>query len=45
VTPEHIQTVAPEVLAHRIYPSYESESNHVTRAQIIDRLLKLVAVP
>jgi MoxR-like ATPase len=45
VTPEHIQTVAPEVLAHRIYPSYESESNRISRTKIIERLLQFVAVP
>jgi MoxR-like ATPase len=45
VTPEHIQAVAVEVLAHRIYPSYESESSNISRIEIIERVLKLVAVP
>ena len=45
VTPEHIQTVAPEVLGHRIYPSYESEANNISRADIIARLLQHVAIP
>jgi MoxR-like ATPase len=43
VTPEHVQTVAADVLGHRIYPSYESESEGVTRREIIERLLQCVA--
>lgn len=45
VTPEHVQTVAPDVLGHRIYPSYESESSDVSRAEIVARLLQYVAIP
>jgi MoxR-like ATPase len=45
VTPEHVQTVAPDVLGHRIYPSYESESDNISRAAIIERLLQYVACP
>lgn len=45
VTPEHVQAVAPHVLAHRIYPSFESESMNVSRIQMIDRLLSFVATP
>jgi MoxR-like ATPase len=44
VTPEHVQIVAPDVLGHRIYPSYESESEKITRTQIIERLLQFVAI-
>jgi MoxR-like ATPase len=45
VTPEHVQTVAKDVLGHRIYPSYESESNRISRSEIIQRLLEQVAAP
>jgi MoxR-like ATPase len=45
ITPEHVQTVAPDVLAHRIYPSYESESNGVSRLDIVQKLLQVVAIP
>jgi MoxR-like ATPase len=45
VTPEHVQTVAPDVLGHRIYPSYESESDNISRSEIIGRLLQFVATP
>jgi MoxR-like ATPase len=45
VTPEHVQTVAPDVLGHRIYPSYESESENVSRLEIVSRLLQQVASP
>jgi MoxR-like ATPase len=45
VTPEHVQSVAVDVLAHRIYPSYESESENVSRIAIVQRLLQHVAIP
>jgi MoxR-like ATPase len=43
VTPEHVQALAPDILAHRIYPSYESESDNISRSEIINRLLQQVA--
>jgi MoxR-like ATPase len=45
VTPQHIHDVAFPVLRHRIYPSFESEANGVSRNAIISRLLDVVAVP
>lgn len=45
VTPEHIQTVCPHVLRHRIMPSFEAEAEGVSRTEIIKRLLEVVAVP
>ena len=45
VSPHHIQTVAPDILRHRIMPSFEAESENVSRGEIVQRLLAVVAVP
>ena len=45
VTPTHIHEVAFPVLRHRIYPSFESEADGISRNEIIRKLLDLVAIP
>jgi MoxR-like ATPase len=45
VTPEDIQSVAPDVLRHRVILSYEAEAEGITPDRIIDELLRRVAVP
>jgi len=45
VTPSHIQTIAPYVLAHRIIPTFEAEAKNISRKEIVSRLLEVVAVP
>ncbi|MDP1836519.1 MAG: MoxR family ATPase [Chlamydiales bacterium] len=45
VTPTHIHEVAFPVLRHRIYPSFESEANGISRNEIIRKLLDVVAIP
>jgi MoxR-like ATPase len=45
VSPDHIQTVAPDILRHRIMPSFEAEADNVSRGDIVGRLLDVVAVP
>lgn len=45
VKPIHIQQIAPQVLRHRIVPSFESEAHGISRNEIIKRLLNVVAVP
>jgi MoxR-like ATPase len=45
VSPRHVQTVAPDILRHRIMPSFEAESDNVSRGEIVKRLLDVVAVP
>jgi len=45
VSPHHIQTVAPDILRHRIIPSFEAEADNVSRGEIVRQLLGLVAVP
>jgi MoxR-like ATPase len=45
VSPDHLQTVAPDILRHRVIPSFEAEADSVSRDAIIGRLLDVVAVP
>jgi MoxR-like ATPase len=45
VSPEHIQSVAPEILRHRVLLSFEAEAEAITTDIFIDRLLELVAIP
>lgn len=45
VTPKHIHDVAFPVLRHRIHPSYEVEAEGLTRNEIIQKLLEVVAIP
>jgi len=45
VTPEDIQTIAPDVLRHRIILSFEAEAEGVTTDQCVEELIKRIAVP
>jgi len=45
VSPHHIQTVAPDILRHRIILSFEAEAQNISRSDIIKMLLDVVAVP
>ncbi len=45
VSPEHIQYVAPNILRHRILPSFDAQAEGVGSDHIIKELLKLVAIP
>jgi MoxR-like ATPase len=45
VSPHHIQKVAPDILRHRIIPSFESEADGITRNDIVKLLLEVVAIP
>lgn len=45
VTPTHIHEVAFPILRHRIYPSFESEADGISRNEIIRKLLDVVAIP
>ncbi|MCP3686909.1 MAG: MoxR family ATPase [Gammaproteobacteria bacterium] len=45
VTPEDIQTIAPDVLRHRIILSYEAEADGVTPDRCIAELISRIAVP
>ncbi|MEM9172205.1 MAG: MoxR family ATPase [Pseudomonadota bacterium] len=45
VAPEDIQSVAPDVLRHRILLSFEAEANGMTTGSLIDALISNVGVP
>ncbi len=45
VSPYHIQQVVPNILRHRIIPTFEAEAEGVSRDQIITHLLDVVATP
>lgn len=45
VIPQDIKTIAPEVLRHRIIPTYEAEAEDVTTDAIITRIFDSVPVP
>jgi MoxR-like ATPase len=45
VTPQHIHDVSLPVLRHRIFPSFLSEAEGITRNDIVRKLLEVVAIP
>lgn len=45
ISPSHIQTVAPDILRHRILLSFEAEADGITTNDFIAKLLQVVAVP
>ena len=45
VTPEDIKELAPDVLRHRLIPTYEAEAQEVTMGDIVQRILDHVEVP
>lgn len=45
VLPEHIQAVWHNVLRHRISLSFEAQADGITKDDVIDNLLSLVAIP
>jgi MoxR-like ATPase len=45
VAPEDIQSVAPDVLRHRLIMTYEAEAEGITADRFVQELLRRVAVP
>ena len=45
VTPDEVKLIAPDVLRHRILPSFEAEARGVDSDEIISVLLKNITVP
>jgi MoxR-like ATPase len=45
VTPQDVKSIAPDVLRHRIIPTYEAEAEGLTSDDIVKRILDGVAVP
>lgn len=45
VIPDDVKAIAPDVLRHRIIPTYEAEAQAVTTDNLIKRILNTVPVP
>jgi MoxR-like ATPase len=45
VTPEDVKAIAPDVLRHRIIPSFEAEAAERTTDSILQELLERIDVP
>lgn len=45
VTPEDVKALSPEILRHRIKPSYEAEAQEISSDEIIRRIFNKVLVP
>ena len=45
VTPEDVKAVGPEVLRHRVVPTYEAEAAGVGPDQLVKRVFEVVEVP
>jgi MoxR-like ATPase len=45
VTPEDVKEVGPDVLRHRIVPTYEAEAEEVSSDQLVARVLEQIEVP
>ena len=45
VIPEDIKAIAPDVLRHRIIPTYEAEAEEITSDDIVAKVLEVVEVP
>jgi len=45
VLPEDIKGLAPDVLRHRIIPTYEAQAENLDSGMIIDQLLEKLRTP
>jgi MoxR-like ATPase len=45
VSPEDVKEVAPDVLRHRVVPTYEAEAEEVSPDQLVKRVLDGIEVP
>jgi MoxR-like ATPase len=45
VTPHDVKSIAPDVLRHRIIPSYEADAEGLSADDLLERILDHVAVP
>ncbi len=45
VVPEDVKMMAPDVLRHRVIPTFEAEAEEVTSDNLVQRLLDLVQIP
>lgn len=45
VTPQDVKDVGPDILRHRIMPTYEAEAENIDSEQLIEKLFERVDVP
>ncbi len=45
VIPEDIKAIAPDILRHRVIPTYEAEAEEIDSDQLVQRVLEVVEVP
>lgn len=45
VIPEDIKALAPDVLRHRVIPTYEAEAEEISADDIVNRVLEVIEVP
>jgi MoxR-like ATPase len=45
VLPEDVKSIGPDVLRHRIIPTYEAEADNLTSDDLVKRLFEIVEVP
>ncbi len=45
VLPEDVKAIGPDVLRHRLIPTYEAEAQSVTSEDLVTRLLEGVGIP
>ncbi|MFH1837272.1 MAG: MoxR family ATPase [Candidatus Omnitrophota bacterium] len=45
VTPQDVKTIGPDVLRHRVMPSYEAEAEDKTSEDIVKRIFEEIEVP
>jgi MoxR-like ATPase len=45
VIPEDVKEVAPDVLRHRLVPTYEAEAEEITTDDLVARLLERIEIP
>ena len=45
VTPQDVKSIAPDVLRHRVLPSYEAEAEELTADHLVARILNELPVP
>ena len=45
VTPQDVKSIAPDVLRHRILPTYEAEAEELTSDDLVGRILNELPVP
>ena len=43
--PEDVKEIAPDVLRHRVLPTYEAAAEEVDSDALVERILARVAVP